>query len=147
MMIGNHLSLANKIISRRFEKRNILPSRSFALRHQDMQVENDNVLVKNKSQVTLPISHEELNQVNAVFAKIVHDLTENTEYTEIKFAMKDFKDNLEYNIPHGKLIRFQYFLAVYKALEHPENLTNENLELAMILGWCLEIVSKSELIT
>lgn len=48
--------------------------------------------------------------------------------------------SLEYNIPHGKQNRGLLTLLTYKNLVKPENLTQENIKLAQILGWCVEIL-------
>lgn len=50
--------------------------------------------------------------------------------------------NLLYNVPHGKKNRGLAVVASYKILEKPENLTEENVKLANVLGWLVEIVSK-----
>lgn len=48
---------------------------------------------------------------------------------------------LQYNVPNGKKNRGLATVLAYKMLEKKENLTPENIHLANMMGWCVEMVS------
>lgn len=48
---------------------------------------------------------------------------------------------LEYNVPHGKKLRGLAAVFAYKNLVDQSELTPENIRLAHLLAWCIEIVS------
>lgn len=77
----------------------------------------------------------------AVFPDIVRDLTDAGRHTDIPEVTKRFVKVLQYNVPTGKKVRGLSAVVAYKMLEKPENLTPENIKLANILGWCVELVS------
>lgn len=54
-------------------------------------------------------------------------------------------DGIYYNIPIGPMERGLTTVATYKAFEKAENLTPENIRLANILGWAMELVGISKL--
>ena len=47
---------------------------------------------------------------------------------------------LEYNVPYGKKNRGLAVVDSYKLLAH-NDITAENLKVARIVGWCIEMVS------
>ena len=49
---------------------------------------------------------------------------------------------LRYLAPFGKKLRASIVFSTYEQLEKPENITPENLRLAMIMAWALEMVSR-----
>jgi len=55
---------------------------------------------------------------------------------------KWFAKSLQYNVPNGKKNRGVALVLAYKMLMSKQGeLTEENLRLAQILGWCVEMVS------
>lgn len=78
----------------------------------------------------------------AVFPDIVRDLTDAGRHADIPEVTKRFVKILQYNVPNGKKNRGLAVVAAYKMLEDVQNLTPENLRLAKILGWCVEMVSR-----
>lgn len=78
----------------------------------------------------------------AVFPDIVRDLTEVGKHTDIPEVTKWYTKVLQHNVPNGKKNRGLAVVAAYKMLEDPNNLTPENIRLANILGWCVEMVSR-----
>jgi len=46
---------------------------------------------------------------------------------------------LQYNVPNGKKNRALALVYAYRMLANPNDLTDENLRLARILGWCTEL--------
>ncbi|XP_031348807.1 farnesyl pyrophosphate synthase-like isoform X2 [Photinus pyralis] len=65
---------------------------------------------------------------------------------EISDAMERYAKTLIYNVPRGKKIRVRATVTAYKLLESAERLTPENLRLAHIIGWCIEMMNAAILI-
>ncbi|KAJ8925720.1 hypothetical protein NQ315_009567 [Exocentrus adspersus] len=86
------------------------------------------------------VSKEESRQFMAIFPDIVRDLTDAGRHTDIPEVTKRLAKVLQYNVPTGKKIRGLSTVIAYKMLEKPENLTPENIRLANILGWCVELL-------
>nr|CAH7744747.1 unnamed protein product [Callosobruchus chinensis] len=84
-----------------------------------------------------------IREFMAVFPDIVRDLTDAGRHTDIPEVTKRFAKVLQYNVPNGKKVRGLSTVISYKILEKPENLTPENIRLANVLGWCVEMVSFS----
>ncbi|RZC35164.1 farnesyl pyrophosphate synthase, partial [Asbolus verrucosus] len=76
----------------------------------------------------------------AVFPDVVRDLTDAGRQTDIPEVTKRYAKALHYNVPSGKKNRGLATVAAYKMLEKPENLTPENIRLANIMGWCVEML-------
>lgn len=53
---------------------------------------------------------------------------------------------LQYNVPNGKKNRGLATILAYKMVEKKENLTPENIHLANIMGWCVEMVRSNTLV-
>ncbi|XP_072382647.1 farnesyl pyrophosphate synthase-like isoform X2 [Diabrotica undecimpunctata] len=85
-------------------------------------------------------SKEESREFMAIFPDIVRDLTDAGRHTDIPEVTKRFAKVLQYNVPTGKKTRGLSTVIAYKMLERPENLTPENIRLANILGWCVELL-------
>lgn len=51
---------------------------------------------------------------------------------------------LQYNVPSGKKNRGLALILSYKLLEDPSRQTPENIRLANIMGWCVEMVSTQQ---
>uniref|UniRef100_H2ZHX6 Farnesyl pyrophosphate synthase n=1 Tax=Ciona savignyi TaxID=51511 RepID=H2ZHX6_CIOSA len=65
--------------------------------------------------------------------------------TEIQWSFDRIKDLLEYNVPQGKRTRGLTVVAAYKALAG-ENFNDESLNLALTMGWTVEILQASFLV-
>ncbi|KAF0751961.1 farnesyl pyrophosphate synthase-like [Aphis craccivora] len=87
-----------------------------------------------------PISKEEFGNFMAVFPDIVKDLTDNGVKLDVPDVTKWFENVLQYNVPGGKNNRGLTLVQSFKTLSSPSVLTDENLKLSYILGWCVEIV-------
>ena len=88
------------------------------------------------------VTKDESREFMAVFPDIVRDLTDAGRQTDIPEVTKRYAKLLHYNVPNGKKNRGLAVVAAYKMLEKEENLTPENIRLANIMGWCVEVVSK-----
>ena len=85
-------------------------------------------------------SKDESRDFMAVFPDVVRDLTDIGLYSDIPQVSKWYAKVLQYNVPTGKKNRGLALVLAYKMIEKPANLTDDNLKLAMILGWCVEMV-------
>uniref|UniRef100_A0A1I8P502 Farnesyl pyrophosphate synthase n=1 Tax=Stomoxys calcitrans TaxID=35570 RepID=A0A1I8P502_STOCA len=86
------------------------------------------------------VSADENRDFMAVFPDIVRDLKEITDKYNPAEISSWFERSLKYNIPHGKLNRGLLTVLTYKNLVPAKELTPENVKLAQILGWCVEIL-------
>lgn len=85
-------------------------------------------------------SKDELIQFMSVWPDIMRDLTEFAKKRDIgDTAMKWFSKALQYNVPNGKKNRGLATVVAYKMLS--DDVSEENIRLAQILGWCVEMVS------
>lgn len=82
------------------------------------------------------------DEFNSLFPKLLDDLTEPNKKRGV-FAMNHWYNNvLKSNVPQGKHIRGLSVAASYKLLKEQkqEDITEDNIKLANILGWCVEMV-------
>ncbi|KAF5303654.1 hypothetical protein FQA39_LY09901 [Lamprigera yunnana] len=105
---------------------------------------NANILPKIKSSW---VSKEEACDFMAIFPDLVRDLTVLPEYSDITEVTKRFAKVLQYNVPCGKNIRGLTTVAAYKLTEDPSKLTEKNIRLAQIMGWCIEMLHSSVIIS
>lgn len=94
---------------------------------------------------TLDKTH--LFEFNKVFPDIVRDLTETGRHLDIPRATKWFAKVLQYNMTGGKRNRGLAVLQSYRLLAKNQNPSREELHLATIMGWCLEMLHTSLLMT
>ncbi|KAL1500777.1 hypothetical protein ABEB36_006222 [Hypothenemus hampei] len=92
------------------------------------------------TQIGLFSSKEQSREFMALFPDLVRELTEVGRNQELPEVMKRFAKVLQYNTPNGKKNRGLILVSSYKMLEDPDKLTQENLKLANILGWCVEMM-------
>ena len=76
----------------------------------------------------------------AVWPDIVRDLTEYAKKYEADNTPKWFAKSLQYNCPNGKKNRGLALVLTYKMLATNGEITEENMQLAQILGWCVEML-------
>lgn len=89
------------------------------------------------------LSKEETREFMAIFPDLVRDLTDAGRHTDIPEITKWYSKILQYNVPSGKKNRGLALVLAYKMFENPQKLTEENLQLAHVLGWCVEMVTRS----
>ena len=73
---------------------------------------------------------------------IVSDLTNAKADPNIVEVNVHYDQVLRYLVPFGKKLRAFITFTTYEVLEKRENATPENLRLAMIMAWALEMVSR-----
>ncbi|XP_012233768.1 farnesyl pyrophosphate synthase isoform X2 [Linepithema humile] len=85
-------------------------------------------------------SKDESREMMAVWPDIVRDLTEPARNSDISNLAKWLTKVLQYNVPGGKKTRGLSLVYAYKMLAPSDQLTEENIRLARILGWCVELL-------
>ena len=73
---------------------------------------------------------------------IVSDLTNAKADPNIVEVNVHYDQVLRYLVPFGKKLRAFITFTTYEVFEKRENATPENLRLAMIMAWALEMVSR-----
>ncbi|XP_018347536.1 PREDICTED: farnesyl pyrophosphate synthase-like isoform X1 [Trachymyrmex septentrionalis] len=84
-------------------------------------------------------SKDESREMMALWPDVVRDLTDSTKNFIISDVTKWMAKILQYNVPGGKKIRALTLVYAYKVLAPSDQLTKENIRLARILAWCLEL--------
>ncbi|GFR66403.1 farnesyl pyrophosphate synthase-like [Elysia marginata] len=85
------------------------------------------------------MAKSELAEFDAVFSEIVEELTKTgLKLSEIEDAYTWFKEAIVYNVPHGKKNRGVSVVSSYRRLA--PNAKEEDLHIARILGWCVEML-------
>ncbi|KAM9294622.1 farnesyl pyrophosphate synthase [Gastrophryne carolinensis] len=75
------------------------------------------------------------------FQTIVRDLTaEDRDHPEIGDAIARLQKVLEYNTPGGKCNRGMTVLAAFRELVGPELQKDGNVQRALVVGWCVELL-------
>ncbi|XP_031773277.1 farnesyl pyrophosphate synthase-like isoform X2 [Apis florea] len=82
---------------------------------------------------------DERNELMAMWPDIVRELTEENN-EELLDVNKRITKILEYNVPKGGKRRSVPLVIAYKLLASQDQLTEENIRLARILAWCIEIM-------
>jgi farnesyl diphosphate synthase len=93
------------------------------------------------------VSKSENLEFMSVFPDLVRELTEKAKKYDSKDAAKWFAKSLQYNVPRGKRNRGLATVLAFKTLAKPEIITPDNLQLAQYLGWCVEMLQSTLLIT
>lgn len=94
----------------------------------------------------LAVSKDQSREFMACFPDIVRDLTESGKHIDVPDASKWLAKLLQYNVPNGKKNRGLATVLAYKMLEKQQNLSPENVHLANIMGWCIEMFHAHQLI-
>ncbi|KAK5647754.1 hypothetical protein RI129_002646 [Pyrocoelia pectoralis] len=92
------------------------------------------------------VTKEEIKEFMSVFPDLLRDIRDHNMFEDLHYVKDRITKCLEYNVPLGKKSRGLITLSSYKLLESPEKLTSENIRLAQILGWCVELLHSSFLI-
>ncbi|KAH3887522.1 farnesyl pyrophosphate synthase-like [Dreissena polymorpha] len=81
----------------------------------------------------------DLDEFDSLFPELVNNLLQSgLKDPEISAACEWFKEVLQYNVPHGKKNRGMFVVMAYKFLVPKP--TEENIQLARVLGWCIEML-------
>ncbi|XP_053975485.1 farnesyl pyrophosphate synthase [Hylaeus volcanicus] len=89
---------------------------------------------------TFVTNKDESRELMGVWPDVVRDLTETGRNLDIPDVTKWTAKVLQYNVPTGKKSRALAVVLAYKLLVPQHDLTEENLRLARIIGWCTELL-------
>nr|ALL35407.1 isopentenyl diphosphate synthase [Phyllotreta armoraciae] len=103
-----------------------------------------------RSNATYPtlasFSEADTEEFMSHFPTIVSDLSTSMNLENMKQATDRFALCMRNNVPNGKKVRGLTTVITYKLLEKPENLTPDNIRLANILGWFIELIEAAVVI-
>ncbi|XP_070566289.1 farnesyl pyrophosphate synthase-like [Ptychodera flava] len=78
-------------------------------------------------------------QFDQLFKDLVTEIIEpDLQNPEIGDAMTRFKEVIEYNVPGGKKNRGLTVVSAYRSIIGKEDISDEEVKCAMVLGWCVE---------
>ncbi|XP_011860504.1 PREDICTED: farnesyl pyrophosphate synthase-like [Vollenhovia emeryi] len=92
------------------------------------------------TEIMLALSKEERREMIAVWPDIVRDIVEMVKNLNIPDLAKWVEKVLQYNVSSGKQIRGFALIYAYKMLAPKNQLTEDNIRLARILAWCVEML-------
>ncbi|XP_035743867.1 farnesyl pyrophosphate synthase-like [Vespa mandarinia] len=92
------------------------------------------------TQKTWMTSKDESREIMALWPDIVRDITNINYYLDIPEVSKWMAKVLQYNVPNGRKRRALILVYAYQMLVPSDQLTKENIRLARILGWCVELL-------
>lgn len=95
---------------------------------------------------TNKFSKEDQEQFLSVYPEII-DITCIEPFNKLPDFKLRTKSMLEYNLAPKQNANGLLTLIAYKMIVKPEKITEENMRLAAILGWCLRLVSMSPTVT
>ncbi|XP_029176035.1 farnesyl pyrophosphate synthase-like isoform X2 [Nylanderia fulva] len=98
------------------------------------------ILMAKYATTTSLTNKDEIRELMALWPDVVRDITE-SKISEIPEISKWIAKVLQYNVPGGKKTRGMALIYAYKLLAPSDQLTEENIRLARILAWCLELVA------
>ncbi|XP_053963991.1 farnesyl pyrophosphate synthase-like [Anastrepha ludens] len=99
------------------------------------------------SATCLKMTKDQIREFMAVYPDILRDLTALADKYDSKEAAEWFKKALEYNLSLTNTKNGLITVVTYKSLVKGDELTAEKLKLALILGWCIELLHCALFIT
>jgi len=84
------------------------------------------------------LTKEEYAEFSTVFPDLVRDIVTDLELRDMPETNEWVEKLLNYNVPHGKQNRALLCASAYRYLT--KDLTEENIRLSYIVGWCVEIL-------
>ncbi|CAG9864941.1 unnamed protein product [Phyllotreta striolata] len=103
--------------------------------------------VRFRSSTTLAsFSDADTDEFMSHFPTIVEDLSTGLNLKDMKQTVDRFANCVRTNVPNGKKVRGLTTVITYKLLEKPEKLTPDNIRLANILGWFIELIEAAVVI-
>ncbi|KAF5306108.1 hypothetical protein FQA39_LY09086 [Lamprigera yunnana] len=104
-------------------------------------------ITRNTARISRNIKIEEKhNSFLSVFPELTQAITEAGESMDVPEIVPHVSELLKYNVLKEKRFRPSILLDTYKTLEEPQNLTEENLHLANVLAWCIELIQTAHFI-
>ncbi|KAG5880163.1 hypothetical protein JTB14_001653 [Gonioctena quinquepunctata] len=90
-----------------------------------------------------PFSKEENLEFLSVYSELEEVLTNVEPWSRNSKYKETLKEILYYILYHGTKTRGLATVLAYKHIEESENLTSENIKLAIVLGWCIVMVEET----
>ncbi|KAG5880161.1 hypothetical protein JTB14_001651 [Gonioctena quinquepunctata] len=87
-----------------------------------------------------PFSKEEIKEFLTFYPEVPKVLTNMEPWSRIPEVKEWINESVDYNVLHGTKSRGIATVFAYKALEKSENLTQENIKLAILLGWSIRMI-------
>uniref|UniRef100_W8B5K5 Farnesyl pyrophosphate synthase n=2 Tax=Ceratitis capitata TaxID=7213 RepID=W8B5K5_CERCA len=103
--------------------------------------------LKNTESREWKVSQEDVRNYTNLYPEVIHELTEAAKQYKSKEAAEWYKKALEYTMSVGSTRNGLMVVSVYKDSVKDVQLTEENLRLAYLLGWCLELLHVTILLT
>ncbi|KAL0869852.1 hypothetical protein ABMA27_006058 [Loxostege sticticalis] len=97
-------------------------------------------LARMSTNVSISQAKKERDNFLDVLPSITESLVRSPKFSEVPEVGTWLKRVLEYNLSGGKKARGLTTVFAYEMLEKPENVTEESLRLARIMGWCVEML-------
>lgn len=85
-------------------------------------------------------SKDDLREFMAVWPDLVRDLRDYAKKYEPHLSVNWFAKSLQYNVPNGKKNRGLALVLAFKMLASSDQVNEENMRLAQVLGWCVEML-------
>lgn len=92
-------------------------------------------------------AQHEIRDLMTIYPDIVNDLVETVEGYKCNNFAESFRKTLEYNLHLSNRKHGIIPVLTYRCIAQKHELTAENIKLAQILGWCIEIVHVLSFIT
>ncbi|XP_029054208.1 farnesyl pyrophosphate synthase-like isoform X2 [Osmia bicornis bicornis] len=83
---------------------------------------------------------DESRELMAIWPDVVRDLTDAGRHLDIPDVTKWLAKVLQYNVPVGRKNRALSVVYAFKSFASDNQLTEENIRLSRILGWCIELL-------
>ncbi|XP_029046807.1 farnesyl pyrophosphate synthase-like isoform X2 [Osmia bicornis bicornis] len=85
-------------------------------------------------------NEDEIRELMAIWPDVVRDLTDSGRHLDIPDITKWLTKVLQYNVPGGRKYRALIVVYAFKSFASDDQLTEENIRLSRILGWCIELL-------
>lgn len=86
-------------------------------------------------------SKDEYDEFMCLYPQILQDITSIEPYKKLPHFMSEIKTMMDYNVTSGSNARGIVTIYAYKMLAKPKEITRDNIKLAIVLGWCMRLVS------
>ncbi|XP_043686835.1 farnesyl pyrophosphate synthase isoform X2 [Vespula pensylvanica] len=92
------------------------------------------------TEATNALNENEIRELMNLWPPLLHDVINTDYYSDVPDVSKWLVKALQYNVLKGRKRRALTLIRAYQMLIPQEELTNENIRLVRILGWCMELL-------
>lgn len=86
-------------------------------------------------------SEHEWDEFLSMKSKVIADITSVQPFDKLPFLTSKVETMLSYNLTSGTIAGGLNTIYVYKMICKPKDQTSENIDLAILMGWCFRFVS------